>query len=70
MAGTVFDTSVYINALRGGDLSVFSQTRIAAAESEKEPLYLSVVVLEELHSDYYTGFVLLGCMLILIRNYF
>ena len=49
MAGTSFDTSVYINALRRRDLSVFGQTQIAAEEGGNEPLYLSVVVLEELY---------------------
>ena len=49
MAGTIFDTSVYINALRRRDLSVFSQTRIADEEGGNEPLYLSAVVLEELY---------------------
>ena len=49
MAGTIFDTSVYINALRRRDLSVFAQTRIADEEGGNEPLYLSAVVLEELY---------------------
>ena len=59
MAGVLFDTSVYINALRRRDTSVFSQTRVAAVESasekgglkrsENKPLYLSAVVLEELY---------------------
>ena len=49
MAGTIFDTSVYINALRRRDLSVFGQTRIADEEGGNEPLYLSAVVLEELY---------------------
>lgn len=49
MAGTIFDTSVYINALRRRDLSVFSQVRIADEEGGNESLYLSAVVLEELY---------------------
>ncbi len=49
MAGIIFDTSIYINALRRRDLSVFSQTRIAAEEGGNEPLYLSAVILEELY---------------------
>lgn len=49
VAGTIFDTSVYITALRRRDLSVFSQTRIAAEAGSSEPLYLSAVVLEELY---------------------
>lgn len=49
MAGTIFDTSVYINALRRRDLSVFGQTRIADEEGGNEPVYLSAVVLEELY---------------------
>ena len=49
MAGTIFDTSVYINALRRSDLSVFAQIRIADEEGSNEPLYLSAVVLEELY---------------------
>ena len=48
MAGTIFDTAVYINALRRRDLSVFSQTRTPDEEGN-EPLYLSAVVLEELY---------------------
>lgn len=49
MAGTIFDTSVYINALRRRDLSVFTQTRTDAESGGSEPLYLSAVVLEELY---------------------
>ncbi len=49
VAGTIFDTSVYINALRRRDTSVFSQTRIADETGDNEPLYLSAVVLEELY---------------------
>jgi predicted nucleic acid-binding protein len=50
MAGIVFDTSVYIQALRSGDEAILSLRRAArAGESETRPLYLSVVVLEELY---------------------
>lgn len=49
LAGTIYDTSVYINALRRRDLSVFAQTRISSETNESKPLYLSAVVLEELY---------------------
>ncbi len=50
MSGKTFDTSVYINALRHGDLSVFSGRRDASVGEKKPvPLFLSVVVLEELY---------------------
>ncbi len=49
MAGTIFDTSIYINSLRKADTSVFNQKRIISEKSENEPLYLSAVVLEELY---------------------
>lgn len=49
MAGTIFDTSVYINALRRRDLSVFGQTRTEDEAGGNAPLYLSAVVLEELY---------------------
>ena len=48
VAGTIFDTSVYISALRSRDLSVFGRTRIADEAGSNEPLYLSAIVLEEL----------------------
>lgn len=47
MSGYLFDTSIYINALRRGDLSVFSQRHNGS--DENEPLWLSAVVLEELY---------------------
>lgn len=47
MSGILFDTSVYISALRCGDFSVFTQRRIDKAESH--PVWLSAVVLEELY---------------------
>ncbi len=50
MSGILFDTSVYINALRLGEASVFDKRRAAgSASGESEPLWLSVVVLEELY---------------------
>ena len=55
MSGNLFDTSVYINALRSGDLSVFTQRRIASGENKSEPLWLSAVVLEELYVGVTTG---------------
>ena len=49
MPGILFDTSVYISALRSGDFSVLSTRRAARrGESQDRPLWLSVVVLEEL----------------------
>lgn len=50
MAGIVFDTSVYIHALRSGDEAILSLRRAArTGDSETRPLYLSIVVLEELY---------------------
>ncbi|MGB7924350.1 MAG: type II toxin-antitoxin system VapC family toxin [Pyrinomonadaceae bacterium] len=50
MPGTLFDTSVYISALRTGDLSILSSRRVARkGEAKDSPLWLSVVVLEELY---------------------
>jgi predicted nucleic acid-binding protein len=47
--GILFDTSVYISALRSGDFSILSSRRAArGGEAEVHPLWLSVVVLEEL----------------------
>lgn len=49
MPGILFDTSVYISALRSGDFSVLSARRAARrGEAQDHPLWLSVVVLEEL----------------------
>ncbi len=49
MAGILFDTSVYISSLRRGDESVLSLRRAARLGSQQtQPLWLSVVVLEEL----------------------
>jgi predicted nucleic acid-binding protein len=50
MAGIVFDTSIYIYALRTGDESILSLRRAArTGETETRPLFLSAVVLEELY---------------------
>lgn len=50
MSGVVFDTSVYIWALRQGDASVLSLRRAArGGEAQTRPLWLSAVVLEELY---------------------
>lgn len=49
MPGILFDTSVCISALRSGDFSVLSARRAARrGEARDRPLWLSVVVLEEL----------------------
>ena len=49
MPGILFDTSVYISALRSGDSSVLSARRASrSGETRPRPLWLSVVVLEEL----------------------
>ncbi len=49
MAGILFDTSVYITALRRGDASILSARRAArSGEAGDRPLWLSAVVLEEL----------------------
>ncbi|MEO7672766.1 MAG: PIN domain-containing protein [Pyrinomonadaceae bacterium] len=50
MAGILFDTSIYITAFRSGELSLFSQRSFKLARTrENVPLWLSVVVLEELY---------------------
>jgi predicted nucleic acid-binding protein len=50
MSGIVFDTSVYVSALRQSDASIFAARRAARkGEKETEPLWLSSVVLEELY---------------------
>ena len=51
MAGILFDTSVYISALRQGDASILSLRRaVRAGETQTRPLWLSIVVLEELYA--------------------
>jgi predicted nucleic acid-binding protein len=48
--GILFDTSVYISALRQGDASILNLRRAArAGEKQSRPLWLSIVVLEELY---------------------
>jgi predicted nucleic acid-binding protein len=49
--GILFDTSVYINALRRGDSAIFSRRRAGnlPGETESGLLWLSAVVLEELY---------------------
>src|ERR1700730_14543422 len=46
MQPALFDSSIYISALRGGDNAAFALRRIAA----DAPLWLSSVVLEELYA--------------------
>lgn len=49
MPGILFDTSVYISALRQGDTSLLLSRRAArSGETQEHPLWLSIVVLEEL----------------------
>lgn len=49
MPGILFDTSVYISALRRGDTSILSSRRATrGGESRPSPLWLNAVVLEEL----------------------
>ena len=51
MSGILFDTSVYISDLRQGNVSLFALRRAARRTGEPtRPLWLSVVVLEELHA--------------------
>jgi len=50
LSGVVFDTSIYISALRQGDVSIFSSRRASVkGEVKDHPLWLSAVVLEELY---------------------
>ncbi len=44
MSGILYDTSVYVTALRQGNTSILTERR-----DEKTPLWLSAVVLEELY---------------------
>jgi predicted nucleic acid-binding protein len=51
MTGILFDTSVYITALRQADLSLPLARRAARFSDQRtEPLWLSTVVLEELYA--------------------
>jgi predicted nucleic acid-binding protein len=50
VSGILFDTSVYISALRQHDASIFNLRRAArTGDRQSRPLWLSVVVLEELY---------------------
>jgi len=50
LSSILFDTSVYISALRQGDASVLGLRRTArTGDRQTRPLWLSVVVLEELY---------------------
>ena len=51
MSGILFDTSVYISAVRQGNASLFALRRATRRGGEQaHPLWLSVVVLEELYA--------------------
>jgi predicted nucleic acid-binding protein len=51
VSGILFDTSVYISDLRQGSASLFTLRRTAHKVGEStRPLWLSAVVLEELHA--------------------
>lgn len=51
MAGVLFDTSVYVSALREGNASLFAARRaVRQRENATAPLWLSAVVLEELYA--------------------
>ena len=50
MSGVLFDTSVYIQALRQGDAAVLGLRRaLRLGDLQTRPLWLSLVVLEELY---------------------
>lgn len=50
MSGIIFDTSIYIAALRHGDASILTSRRATRrGETGESLLWLSVVVLEELY---------------------
>jgi predicted nucleic acid-binding protein len=56
VSGILFDTSVYISDLRQGNASLFALRRAAHKAGEPtRPLWLSVVVLEELHAGAQDG---------------
>jgi len=51
LAGIVFDTSVYVNAARTGDIRLFSQRWMQPPNDDRVlPIWLSSVVLEELYA--------------------
>jgi predicted nucleic acid-binding protein len=50
LSGVLFDTSVYIQALRQGDAAILGLRRaLRTGDLQTRPLWLSVVVLEELY---------------------
>lgn len=50
MSGILFDTSVYIRALRQGDAAILGLRRaLRTGDRQTRPLWLSLVVLEELY---------------------
>jgi predicted nucleic acid-binding protein len=51
LSGVLFDTSVYISALRQGDRAVLGLRRaLRTGDRQTHPLWLSIVVLEELYA--------------------
>ncbi len=51
MAGIIFDTSVYVSAIREGNASLLAARRTTPhREHTESPLWLSAVVLEELYA--------------------
>lgn len=50
MIGVIFDTSVYVNASRQGDPSIYFSRFVTLPEGEILPVSLSAVVLEELYA--------------------
>ena len=56
MAGILFDTSIYISALRQGNASLFALRRASRqSQGQARPLWLSAVVLEELYAGAQDG---------------
>lgn len=56
MAGIIFDTSIYISALRQGTPSLFALRRASRqASGQTRPVWLSAVVLEELYAGAQDG---------------
>ena len=56
MSGILFDTSIYISALRQGDRAILTLRRAARArDQEARPLWLSAVVLHELFVEAQTA---------------
>jgi predicted nucleic acid-binding protein len=51
LSGILFDTSIYISALRQGSSAILGLRRaLRAGDRQTRPLWLSVVVLEELYA--------------------